>query len=222
VVPIKLLIAPSVISGWLRMIQAMPSGLSWRHRRVARALGAADLLGTLDHLQAIGGIGLALVDFVLRQLVRAHRIAAGQLGRGGIVGDRLHFEDVETAEVRDLVERQRGVVDQPGSGRMGHERLGHGKTPSEINRAAPSGAACYTLRCTVRAREGQGVWWNCAVFSPLSRPCAGIPLLPLAGVKAGPRIKSGVTGTASHRQDDLAHMVALFHPRMRGGGVGQR
>ena len=30
VVPIKLEIWPSEISGWLRMIQAMPSGLSWR------------------------------------------------------------------------------------------------------------------------------------------------------------------------------------------------
>ena len=30
VVPISLPIAPSEISGWLRRIQAMPSGLSWR------------------------------------------------------------------------------------------------------------------------------------------------------------------------------------------------
>jgi len=30
VVPISLEIAPSLISGWLRMIQAMPSGLSCR------------------------------------------------------------------------------------------------------------------------------------------------------------------------------------------------
>ena len=30
VVPISLPIWPSDTSGWLRMIQAMPSGLSWR------------------------------------------------------------------------------------------------------------------------------------------------------------------------------------------------
>ena len=30
VVPISLLIWPSVTSGWFLMIQAMPSGLSWR------------------------------------------------------------------------------------------------------------------------------------------------------------------------------------------------
>jgi hypothetical protein len=30
VVPISLLICPSVTSGWFLMIQAMPSGLSWR------------------------------------------------------------------------------------------------------------------------------------------------------------------------------------------------
>ena len=59
------------------------------------------------------------------QLAGADRVAAGQLGRGGIVGDRLDLEDVKAAEFGDLLERQRGVVDQPGGGRMGHEGLGH-------------------------------------------------------------------------------------------------
>ncbi len=67
----------------------------------------------------------------------ADGIAAGQLGAGGVVCDRLHLQDVEAAEVGDLLEAERGIVDQPGGGRMGHERLGHGKTPSETNRAAP-------------------------------------------------------------------------------------
>jgi hypothetical protein len=100
--------------------------LALGHRRVARALGAADWLWALEHLQAIIGIALALVDFVHRDFMGAHRIAAGIFGCGGIVGDRLHFEDMEPAKFRDLVETERGVVDEPAGGRMGHEGLGHG------------------------------------------------------------------------------------------------
>ena len=73
---------------------------------------------------AAGGVGLAAVDLLLVQFAGADRIASGQLGRGGVVGDRLDLEDVQPAEVRDLIERERGVVDQPGSGRVRHERLG--------------------------------------------------------------------------------------------------
>ena len=131
VVPISLPIWPSEISGWLRMIQAMPSGLSCalRDRRVARAAGAAGLVRLLVHVEAVGRIGLALVDLFLGELAGADRVAPGQLGRGGIVGDRLHLEDVEAAKFGDLLEGERAVVDQPGGGRMGHERLGHCGSP---------------------------------------------------------------------------------------------
>ena len=127
VVPISLLIWPSVTSGWLRMIQAIPSGLSWRlrNRRVARALGAAHRVGRLVHLQPVVGVLLALLDFLVGQLAGADRVAAGQLGRRGVVGDRLHLEDVKAAEFGDLLEGQRTVLDQPGGGRMGHQGLGH-------------------------------------------------------------------------------------------------
>ena len=81
--------------------------------------------GSFCIAQPIVGIGLAALDLLLGELARAQRIAAGQLGRGGVVGDRLHLEDVQAAEFGDLLEGERGVVDQPGSGRMGHERLGH-------------------------------------------------------------------------------------------------
>ena len=81
------------------------------------------------------------------QLAGADRVAAGQLGRRGVVGDRLDLEDVEPAEFGDLLERQRGIVDQPGGGRMGHERLGHDKSPLKMNRAAPSrsGRCCAAI-----------------------------------------------------------------------------
>jgi hypothetical protein len=94
-------------------------------RRVARALGSADLVGLLLDAQDVFGIGLAAVDLLLIELAGADRIPAGQLGGGGIVGDRLNLEDVETAKFGDLLEGESGVVDQPGSGRVGHERLDH-------------------------------------------------------------------------------------------------
>ena len=68
----------------------------------------------------------AALDFLMVELAGADRVAPGQLGRSGIIGDRLDLEDVEPAKFGDLLERQRAVVDQPGGGRMGHERLGHG------------------------------------------------------------------------------------------------
>src|SRR3546814_17230475 len=67
---------------------------------VARPLGATHLFGAFRHLEPVIGIGLALVDFLDRQFVRADGIAPRQLGRGGIVGDRLDLEDVERSEER--------------------------------------------------------------------------------------------------------------------------
>jgi hypothetical protein len=57
--------------------------------------------------------------------MRAYGIAASQFGRRRIVCDRLDFQDMQAAEIGDLLKAERGVVDQPGSGRVGHERLGH-------------------------------------------------------------------------------------------------
>jgi len=56
------------------------------------------------------------------------RIAPGVLRAGEIVGHCLHFEDVQAAELGDLLEAERGVVDEPRSGRVRHQRggLGHG------------------------------------------------------------------------------------------------
>ena len=34
-------------------------------------------------------------------------------------------EQVHAAELGDLLERERRIVDQPNSGRLGHERVGH-------------------------------------------------------------------------------------------------
>ena len=83
------------------------------------------LVGLLQEAKAIARIGLAAVDLLLVELARPDRVAASELGRRRVVGDRLDLQDVEPAEFGDLLEGERGVVDQPGSGRMGHERLGH-------------------------------------------------------------------------------------------------
>jgi hypothetical protein len=90
VVPISLEIAPSVISGWLRMIVRL-----------------------LEEAKAIVGIVLAEVDLFLGKLAGTNRVAAGQLGRGGVVGDRLDLEDVKAAELGYLLEGKSGVIDQP-------------------------------------------------------------------------------------------------------------
>jgi hypothetical protein len=103
--------------------------LALRQRRVAWPLGPADLVGRLLDLELVVRILLSLLDLLVSQLAGADRVAARQLGRSRIVGDRLHFQDVQAAEFGDLLERQRAVVDQPGCGRMGHQGLGHRLSP---------------------------------------------------------------------------------------------
>ena len=76
------------------------------------------------HPELVIGVVLTALDLLESEFARAQRVAAGQLGRGGIVGDRLHFEDVQAAKFGDLLKGQSGVVDQPAGGRVGHERLG--------------------------------------------------------------------------------------------------
>src|SRR3546814_4418993 len=71
--------------------------------------------------------------------VRADGIAAGIFGRGGLVGDRLDLEDVDAAIFGDLDKGEAGVVDQPGGGRVRHQRGGIGvghdeKSPSGNNK----------------------------------------------------------------------------------------
>jgi hypothetical protein len=81
-------------------------------------------------------VGLAAIELVLGQFAVAHRIAAGQLGGGGIIGNRLHFKDMQAAEGGNLFKGQRRIVDQPGGRRMRHQRMGgsgHGFAPSKMS-----------------------------------------------------------------------------------------
>src|SRR4029078_4226887 len=104
------------------------------------------------------GVILSLHDLVVGQFDRTNGVAAGELGRRGIVGDRLDFEDVQPAEFRDLLEGQRCILDQPGGGRMGHQGLGHFRClrPLEMKWAAPSRSGRLGARCSPRLRSGQG------------------------------------------------------------------
>ena len=71
-------------------------------------------------------VGLGPGDLLARQLAGHDRVHALDALRGFAVGDRLHLERMQPAELRDLVEGQRGVVDQPDGGRLGHQqRIGH-------------------------------------------------------------------------------------------------
>src|SRR5204862_215481 len=53
--------------------------------------------------------------------------------RGIPVGDSLHLERMQFAELGDLLEGKRGVLDEPDGGRLWHQRLtGHGKISSVL------------------------------------------------------------------------------------------
>ena len=65
-------------------------------------------------------------DLLARQLAGHDRVHALDALRRLAVGDRLHLERMQPAELRDLLEGERGVVDQPDGGRLGHQkRIGH-------------------------------------------------------------------------------------------------
>ena len=98
--------------------------LALRNRRVTRAGGTARLFRLARQLEHIVRIGLAAVELFLGQLAVADRVTPSQLGRGGIIGDGLDFENVQAAEGGDLVEGQRRIVDQPGGGGVLHQRMG--------------------------------------------------------------------------------------------------
>ena len=88
-----------------------------------------------------------MLDLLARELAGQHRVEPLDPLRGVAVGDRLHFERVQLAEIGDLVERQRGVLDEPDGGRLRHQRRGrHGKSPLRF--ARPPGEACLSSGMT--------------------------------------------------------------------------
>src|SRR5262249_32228938 len=108
--------------------------LTARHRRVARALLLLRLgqpyLG-IEQLEPIVRISDGLLDLLAAELTGEHGIETLDALRGIAVGDRLHLERGKLAEVGDLIERERGVLDQPDGGCFRHQRrCGHGEAYS--------------------------------------------------------------------------------------------
>ena len=73
-------------------------------------------------MQATVGVLLAGGDFLARELAGRDRIVALDAGRHFAVGDPFDLERVQFAELGDLIEGQRGVLDQPDGGRLRHQR----------------------------------------------------------------------------------------------------
>jgi hypothetical protein len=68
------------------------------------------------------GVGLGARDLVAGELAGHDRVhALDALGRFA-VGDGADLERVQLAELRDLVEGQGGVVDEPDGGRLRHQK----------------------------------------------------------------------------------------------------
>jgi hypothetical protein len=97
--------------------------LTARYGRVARAALGLDL-GHLDfgfgQLQPVGGIQLGCGDLLARQLAGGNWIHAFDAMGHVAIGNALHLEHVQAAELGDLLEGKRGVVDQPYSSRFRH------------------------------------------------------------------------------------------------------
>ena len=119
----------------LRMVAQQPGDgvrpvAAARHRGIARPRGCLldlDVDLGLEDLQAIVGIRLALLDFLAGELAAGDRVHALDAGRHVAVGDALHLEFMEVAEIGDLAEGQPGILDEPNGGGLGHQRYaGHG------------------------------------------------------------------------------------------------
>ena len=101
--------------------------LTFRDRRITRALGARDRHRQfpLRHHKAGGRIVLAARDLGLRQLAGLDRARADDADRHFFIGDALHLEAVQFAKIADLLEGERRVVDQPNGRRLGHQGFRH-------------------------------------------------------------------------------------------------
>jgi hypothetical protein len=101
--------------------------LPLRKRRVTRAaaLFLADGGGIELQLQLVDRIGLGLVDLFLGQLVVHDRVETLHTGGHVAIRDALHFQLMQAAEIADLLEADRGVVDEPDRGGLCHDRFVH-------------------------------------------------------------------------------------------------
>ena len=113
-VPINLDIWPSDTSGWLRMIQAIPSGLSWR---VDTAFNAdpvrADLIRLLLHVQQIVESAGRVDLFLIKLAARMDRVRSACTAVSSAIACTSRICRPQNAAI--LLKGERCVVDQPGS-----------------------------------------------------------------------------------------------------------
>jgi hypothetical protein len=76
----------------------------------------------LGEFQPVGAVFLGPRDLLARQLSGGDGIHALDAVRHVAIGDALHLENMQAAELRDLLEAEGGVIDEPDGRRLGHER----------------------------------------------------------------------------------------------------
>ena len=83
-------------------------------------------MAALLRVHPVVGILLGGVEFLSCELAVGDRIGAADVARHFPVRDPFHFEGVQPAEISDLLEGHRGIVDEPDGGRLRHQNLVHG------------------------------------------------------------------------------------------------
>ncbi len=81
-------------------------------------------------LQPVGRNILSTGNLLARQLTGRDRVGTANAMRHVAIGDAFDFEYMKAAEVRNLLERQRGVFDEPDGRRFRHKRcVAHKSSP---------------------------------------------------------------------------------------------
>jgi len=93
--------------------------------KLGTSVAPAEVSGTVRAV--FDGLAEAQEDLLGGGLPVGDRVEPLHLDGDLAIGDRLHLERVQTAEIGDLVEGQGGVLDQPHGGRFRHQGSGHGK-----------------------------------------------------------------------------------------------
>ena len=80
-------------------------------------------------LQPVGRVLLGAGDFLARKLSRGDRVQAADAVSHVAIGDALYFKHMEAAKIRNLLECQRGILDEPDGGRLWHQGFVAHKSP---------------------------------------------------------------------------------------------
>jgi len=75
------------------------------------------------HLEALARIFFRFGDLLAGQLAAGDRVLALDALGHVLVGDALHFQRMQAAEIGDLLKGQSGIVHQPDGGGLGHQGL---------------------------------------------------------------------------------------------------